>query len=147
MKYITVLLGIFATPLPMVLSFFVVMVAIGERMDASIILFSTLLVFVVIWVLILISKGILLFTPWQSRGAHLTVMFVTTMIPLLWFDDIELEPDAGFSYQLNDGPVQTFDFAIGGIIAMALIALISAMCMWVFWRLFVRGRAECTPSD
>ena len=147
MKYRTVLLGILTTPLPMVLGILVTMAAFGGRMDAYLVLFATVVTSVAIWVLILISKGILHFTPWRSRRAHLTVMFVTTMIPQLLWNEVEFETDTSFSYQVNDQTVQTYDFALGGIVAMALVALMSAMCMWIFWHFFVRDREAHTPSE
>jgi len=146
MKYGTILLGIIATPLPMVLGVLVVMAVFGGQMDISLILFSTVVVSVVMWGLILISKGILHFAPWRGLRAHLTVIFLVTMIPLLLWNDVKLEPDTSFSYQLNGNSVQTFDFAIGGVIAMALVASISAMCMWIFLRFFARSRIESNPS-
>lgn len=143
----TVLLGILATPLPMVLGMLGLMTAFSGRMDAYLVLFAAVVTSVAIWVLILISKGILHFTPWRGRRAHLTVMFVTTMIPQLLWNEVEFETDTSFSYQVNGQTVQTYDFAIGGIVAMALVALMGAMCMWVFWHFFVRDREAHTPGE
>ena len=131
----------------MVLSILVLMSIVGGQMDTSLILFSILVVSVVMWSLILICKAILHFTQWRGRRAHMVAMFVMTMIPLYFWIDVELETDTSFSYQLNDSSVQTFDFAIGGVIAMAIVALIGAMCMWVYWRCFVRDSIEANPSD
>lgn len=131
----------------MLLSVLVLLATFGEQVDTYLVLFSTVVVSVAIWVLILISKGILHFTPWRGRRAHLTVMFVITMIPQLLLNEVEFETDTSFSYQVNDQGVQTYDFALGGIAAMALVALISAMCMWVYWHFFVRDREARTPGE
>ena len=146
MKYRRILLGIVATPLPLVLGVLLSMSVFGERPDAILVLFASVLVSSVVWLLILISKAILHFMPWRGWGAHVTTMFGLTMVPLLLWDPVELKPDTRLSYQANEPAAQTFEFAIGGIIAMALVSFISAMCMWIFWRFFVRDRNEADPS-
>ena len=82
-----------------------------------------------------------------AHRRSVVLSLVTFIPPFLFWNDAEMIPDTSISYQLNDNEVQTFEFAIGGLIENTIIASISAMCMWVFWYFLVRDRVECDAGE
>lgn len=144
----TTILGIVVTPMPVVLGLLAAMWAVGEAMDTTFILFAALFLFAMTWMLILVSKILLYILPWKNLRAHLTVMYVVTFTALWFFvGSVEYVPDTTVAYHVNDQQGQTFNFALGGTLAQAIVAALGALCMRIYWHHFKRIRVESVDGD
>ncbi len=110
----------------------------------------TIVVFVVIgylvvWVPLLVTCGLLRLASWQSLKAHLGVMFTVTFLPMLTvYKFAEFSPDSTFSYEINDNGSQVVEFALAGVVIAVIVALINVACMSIYWRVAARGGRQRT---
>lgn len=141
-----VLLGALLAPLPMVI-FWLAAVALMVGISWTIVFFGVI-GYLLVWVPLLVSRGLLRLVSWSSLEAHLGVMFTATFLPLLSvYKFAEFNPDITFSYEINDNTPQVVKFAPTSVVIAALVALVNMACISIYGNIAVRYLAEATIAD
>jgi len=130
--------GTLLAPLPMVICWLAAE-ALTSGISWTIVAFGVI-GYLVVWVPLLVSRGLLRLASWRSRKAHLGVMFTVTFLPMLTvYKFAEFSPDSTFSYEINDNSPQIVEFAVAGVVIAAIVALVNMACMSIYWSIAVRA--------
>lgn len=119
--------------LPMVICLVVADVLLNGPSKVTIVF--ALIACLVVWIPLAISRIVLRMMSWSSPKAHLRAMFAITFVPMLGvYKFYEFDPDASFSYQVNEGGRHFIEFSVTGVVISLIAGLINVLCMWVFLR-------------
>ena len=138
--------GAILSPIPMVFCLVAIDALIGGI--SMVTLVFALIACVMVWVPLVVSRALLRLTSWSSLKANLGVMFVVTFIPMLSvYRFHEFDPDARFSYEVNNSRTELIEFSVAGIVIALIAGLINMLCMWIFWRISIRPSRGPSAKD
>ena len=133
--------GMVLAPLPMV-TFLVAASALVSGISMISIAY-VLIGCLIVWVPMFASLAVLRLTSWSSLRARLGLMFALTFIPMLSvYKFYEFDPDASFSYEINNGGTHLIEFSVAGVVIALIVGLINVLCMWIAWSVDVRPRTD-----